>query len=82
MNGQCQEMPAEEPNCPLIKEVKIDAYKVEELGGMIFAYMGPARRLKQPPAYGLHLRTLPFASKRMGAKAEIQIVGQHAYREE
>jgi 5,5'-dehydrodivanillate O-demethylase oxygenase subunit len=41
MNGQCQEMPAEEPNCPLIKEAKIDAYKVEELGGMIFAYMGP-----------------------------------------
>ena len=35
-----------------------------------------ARRLKQPPAHGLHLRTLPSASKGIGAKAEIQIVGQ------
>ena len=38
--------------------------------------------LKQPPAHGLHLRTLPSASKRMGAKAEIQIVGQRANGEE
>ena len=40
-DGQCLEMPAEEPNCPLIKDVKLAAYKTEELGGMIFAYMGP-----------------------------------------
>src|SRR5271169_7028294 len=33
-----------------------------------------ARGLKQPPAHGLHLRTLPSASKCVGAKAEIQIV--------
>ena len=36
-----------------------------------------ARRLKQPPARGLHLRPLPSASKRIGTKAEKQIVGQH-----
>src|SRR5262249_3554133 len=41
MTGQCREMPAEEPNCPLIKEVKVEAYKVDELGGLIFAYLGP-----------------------------------------
>jgi 5,5'-dehydrodivanillate O-demethylase len=41
LDGQCLEMPAEEPNCPLIKEVKLAAYKVEELGGLVFAYMGP-----------------------------------------
>ncbi|MGE5540313.1 MAG: Rieske 2Fe-2S domain-containing protein [Gemmatimonas sp.] len=41
MNGQCLEMPAEEPDCPLVKEVKLAAYKVEELGGLVFAYMGP-----------------------------------------
>ena len=40
-DGQCLEMPAEEPNCPLIKEVKLAAYKTEELGGIIFGYMGP-----------------------------------------
>src|SRR5277367_1827011 len=41
-----------------------------------------ARGLKQPPAHGLHLRTLPSASKRIGAKAKIQIVGQHPDGEE
>lgn len=40
-NGQCLEMPAEEPNCPLVKEVKLASYKTQELGGLIFAYMGP-----------------------------------------
>jgi 5,5'-dehydrodivanillate O-demethylase len=39
--GQCREMPAEGPDCPLIKEVKIAAYGVKELGGLIFAYLGP-----------------------------------------
>jgi hypothetical protein len=41
-----------------------------------------ARRLKQPPAHGLHFRTLPSTTKRLGAKAEIQIVGQRADGEE
>lgn len=37
-----------------------------------------ARRLKQAPAHGLHLRAFPAASERIGAKAAIEIVGQHA----
>ena len=37
-----------------------------------------ARRLEQPPAHGLHLRTLPSAPERGGAKNQIQIVSQHA----
>jgi 5,5'-dehydrodivanillate O-demethylase oxygenase subunit len=40
-DGQCLEMPAEEPDCPLLKEVKLAAYRTEELGGLIFGYMGP-----------------------------------------
>src|SRR6516162_5774191 len=30
-----------------------------------------ARGLKQPPAHGLHLRTLPSASKRIGARKRL-----------
>ena len=33
-----------------------------------------SRRLKQPPTHGLHLRTLPSAPQRIGAKTQIQIV--------
>lgn len=40
-DGQCLEMPAEEPGCPLVKEVKLASYKTQELGGLIFAYLGP-----------------------------------------
>jgi hypothetical protein len=41
-----------------------------------------ARRLKQPPAHGLHLCVLPSASERHAAKPKIQIVGQHTDCEE
>lgn len=40
-NGQCLEMPAEAPDCQLVKEVKLTSYKTQELGGLIFAYLGP-----------------------------------------
>jgi 5,5'-dehydrodivanillate O-demethylase len=42
--GQCIEQPFEEtvhPDGRFKEKVKINAYKVEELGGLIFAYMGP-----------------------------------------
>jgi len=39
--GQCIEMPAEPADSCLKNEVKIVAYKIQELGGLIFAYMGP-----------------------------------------
>ncbi|HEY4133763.1 MAG TPA: Rieske 2Fe-2S domain-containing protein [Alphaproteobacteria bacterium] len=40
-SGQCTEMPAEPPESCLHKEVKLVAYRTQELGGLIFAYMGP-----------------------------------------
>jgi 5,5'-dehydrodivanillate O-demethylase len=40
-DGQCLEMPAEPAESQLHKEVKLKAYKVQEMGGLIFAYMGP-----------------------------------------
>jgi len=42
--GRCLEMPAEPAAGRLMKRVRAIAYPVEELGGLVFAYMGP------PPA--------------------------------
>ncbi len=37
-----------------------------------------ARRLKQTPPHGLYLRALPAVAEHAGAKAEIEIIGQHS----
>lgn len=39
--GQCLEMPAESPESTFPSRVKIKGYPVEELGGLVFAYLGP-----------------------------------------
>jgi 5,5'-dehydrodivanillate O-demethylase len=39
--GQCLEQPAEEPESTFYQRVQVPAYPVEELGGLIFAYLGP-----------------------------------------
>jgi 5,5'-dehydrodivanillate O-demethylase len=39
--GRCLEMPAEAPNSTFKDRVRITAYPVQELGGLIFAYLGP-----------------------------------------
>jgi len=41
-SGACLEMPAEPSDTPLLRRVRARAYPVEELGGLLFAYMGPA----------------------------------------
>ena len=40
--GQCIEMPAEAPDSTFKDRVRLPAYPVQELGGLIFAYLGPA----------------------------------------
>lgn len=40
-SGQCIEQPAEPPESTFKDKVKITAYPVEELAGLIFAYLGP-----------------------------------------
>jgi 5,5'-dehydrodivanillate O-demethylase len=40
--GQCIEQPAEPEDSTFKDRVQIPAYPVEELGGLIFAYLGPA----------------------------------------
>ncbi|MGH7767587.1 MAG: Rieske 2Fe-2S domain-containing protein [Candidatus Binatia bacterium] len=39
--GRCTEMPAEPAGSAFKERVKITGYPVEELGGLIFAYLGP-----------------------------------------
>jgi 5,5'-dehydrodivanillate O-demethylase len=39
--GQCVETPAEDPSLNFKDRVKITAYPVQELGGLIWAYLGP-----------------------------------------
>jgi 5,5'-dehydrodivanillate O-demethylase len=39
--GECTEQPNEPENSTFKNRIQISAYKVEELGGLIFAYLGP-----------------------------------------
>ena len=39
--GKCIEQPNEVDNCAFRDKVAIDAYPVQELGGLVFAYLGP-----------------------------------------
>ncbi len=39
--GQCVEMPAEAPDSTFPSRVKITGYPVQEISGLIFAYLGP-----------------------------------------
>ena len=39
--GQCVEQPAENEETSFADKVRVPAYPVEELGGLIFAYLGP-----------------------------------------
>ena len=41
VDGRCLEMPAEPPNNPLLAEVRQTAYRLQEVAGLIFAYLGP-----------------------------------------
>jgi phthalate 4,5-dioxygenase len=43
ISGQCLEMPAEPKDSKFCQKVKHLSYPVQELGGLIFAYLGPSR---------------------------------------
>jgi 5,5'-dehydrodivanillate O-demethylase len=40
--GKCLEMPAEPKDTPMKERIRLPAYPVQKLGGMLYAYMGPA----------------------------------------
>jgi 5,5'-dehydrodivanillate O-demethylase len=41
-SGKCLELPAEPANTKLLKTVRAKAYSIQELGGLVFIYLGPA----------------------------------------
>ena len=41
VEGRCLEQPAESPGSSFKERVGLAAYKAEEIGGVIFAYLGP-----------------------------------------
>lgn len=52
VHGQCLEMPAEPKDSKFCQKVKQLSYPVRELGGLIFAYLGPERDHPPPlPQY-------------------------------
>jgi hypothetical protein len=50
-NGDCVDMPTEPGNEVMKQKTKIKAYPTVELGGMVWAYMGPPDRKPPPPDY-------------------------------
>lgn len=48
VNGACHQMPAERPDTPMLKRVRIKSYPVRERNGMLWTYMGPDA--DNPPA--------------------------------
>jgi phenylpropionate dioxygenase-like ring-hydroxylating dioxygenase large terminal subunit len=52
VHGQCLEMPADPKESKFPQKVKHLSYPVRELGGLIFAYMGPDKDPPPLPKYG------------------------------
>ncbi|SAK54579.1 Rieske (2Fe-2S) domain-containing protein [Caballeronia fortuita] len=61
--GKCLDQPNEPDNCTFRDKVTTDAYSVEELGGVLFAYMGPEPRPLLPRFDGF---VAPGAIRMMG----------------
>ncbi|MBM2812092.1 MAG: phthalate 4,5-dioxygenase [Chloroflexi bacterium] len=51
VEGRCLEQPAEPESSTFKERVRHTAYPCQELGGIIFAYMGPAERIPLLPRY-------------------------------
>ena len=62
--GQCIEMPAENPEHNFAKRVKLGSYPAEELGGLIFAYLGPTPAPQLPR---WHLFVAPNSFRMIGS---------------
>jgi len=51
VHGRCLEQPAEPEGSTFFQGIRHPAYPCEELGGIVFAYMGPAERQPLLPRY-------------------------------
>ena len=57
--GRCLETPLEAPDSPLKNNIRITAYPVQEMGGLIWAYLGP-EPAPLLPRWDLFIRTGGF----------------------
>lgn len=51
LSGSCVEMPNELPEYDFKEKVNIQAYPTQELGGVIWAYLGPGEKVPPPPRF-------------------------------
>jgi phthalate 4,5-dioxygenase oxygenase subunit len=49
VSGQCIELPSEGPDGPMRPRMKLKSYPCLELGGVVWAYMGPPELRPEPP---------------------------------
>jgi phthalate 4,5-dioxygenase len=53
VNGTCVDMPSEPPDSLFKTKVSIAAYPTHEVGGLVWAYLGPKEHQPAPPDYEL-----------------------------
>lgn len=51
VDGNCVDMPSEPADSNYREKVKLKAYPAREAGGVVWAYMGPAEKMGEPPAF-------------------------------
>ena len=51
VSGKCQEIPSEPDDSTFRHEVSLTSYPCVELGGIVWAYMGPPELRPEPPAF-------------------------------
>jgi 5,5'-dehydrodivanillate O-demethylase len=49
--GNCLEQPAEHPDSTFKDRIKVQSYPVEELGGLLYAWMGPRENIPMVPRW-------------------------------
>ena len=49
VTGQCIELPSEGPDGPMRPRMKLKSYPCLELGGVVWAYLGPPELMPEPP---------------------------------
>ncbi len=50
-DGNCTDLPSEQPGSPLYDQVKLKAYPTFEAGGIVWAYLGDKDKMPPPPDY-------------------------------
>ena len=61
--GRCVETPLESPNDPFKDRIRIKGYPVQEMGGLVWAYMGPETAPLLPP---WDLFVMPHSIRQIG----------------